>query len=156
MSGPITPEMVDDLIESFEKKYEELYGEGAAYREAGVEITTFRVDAVGRMPKPELREYESTTTDPSSAQMGEREVYFDEPGDWQFKYQYRRLEADAWLDTFPDSDSMSGSTNAKGHELVFGLGLGKNWEMGLDYYDTEKIEGSTEKRILQADMKYKF
>ena len=79
-SGPITAEAVDELIERFEKKYEELYGKGAAYREAGVEITTFRVDAVGRMPKPELRQYKTEKTDPSSAGIGERNVYFAEKG----------------------------------------------------------------------------
>ena len=77
-SGPVTPELVDHLIEGFEKKYEELYGKGAAYREAGIEMTTFRVDAVGRMPKPEIRHHESRETDPSLAQIGEREVYFTE------------------------------------------------------------------------------
>ena len=78
--GPLTAAMVDDLIESFERKYEELYGEGAAYREAGIEITTFRVDAVGRVPKPHLRRYASENRDPSSARIGERDVYFGEEG----------------------------------------------------------------------------
>ncbi|OGP65711.1 MAG: hypothetical protein A2169_05455, partial [Deltaproteobacteria bacterium RBG_13_47_9] len=91
----ITAEVVDDLIERFERKYEELYGAGAAYREAGIEITTFRVDAVGRMPKPELRQYGMGKTDPSSAQMGEREVYFGEEGKFVRTKVYRGLDINA-------------------------------------------------------------
>jgi N-methylhydantoinase A len=79
-AGKITVEVIDDLVERFEKKYEELYGRGAAYREAGIELTTFRVDAIGKMPKPQLREYAPETTDPSSSLMGERDVYFSEQG----------------------------------------------------------------------------
>ncbi len=48
-------EFVRDLIARFETTYEDTYGKGAGFREAGIEITTFRVDAVGRLPKPLLR-----------------------------------------------------------------------------------------------------
>ena len=91
----ITLEVIDDLVEGFEKKYEELNGEGAAYREAGIEITTFRVDALGRVPKPELRQYESGKTDPSSAQMGERDVYFGEEEKFVRTRVYRGLDINA-------------------------------------------------------------
>ena len=80
VADSLTPEAVDDLIDRFEKKYEELYGAGAAYREAGIEITTFRIDAVGRTPKPQLRQYELVKTEAASAQIGERDVYFREVG----------------------------------------------------------------------------
>jgi N-methylhydantoinase A len=88
----LTPEAVDDLIERFEKKYEELYGAGAAYREAGIEITTFRIDAVGRTPKPQLRQYELVKTDASSAQIGERDVYFGEVGKFVRTKVYRGVD----------------------------------------------------------------
>ena len=94
-NGPLTPEMVDDLIENFEKKYEELYGAGAAYREAGIEITTFRIDAVGRMPKPQLRQYESEKSDPAAAKIGEREVYFGEEGKFVQTKVYRGPDINA-------------------------------------------------------------
>ena len=80
-AGDLSPENVDDLINTFEDKYEELYGEGAAYREAGVEIVTFRVEAIGRLPMPKLREYQLGLTDPTPALTGEREVFFYEIGD---------------------------------------------------------------------------
>lgn len=77
-------------------------------------------------------------------------------GDWQFTYSYRRLERDAWLDVFPDSDAMGGSTNIKGHELAFAFGLMKNLSLGLDYYHMEQIEGSEKKHLLQVDIIWKF
>lgn len=88
-SDPLTTDVVDSVIEDFEKKYEELYGAGAAYREAGVEITTFRVDAVGRMPKPQIRQHQSENSDPSSALIGERKVYFGEEGGFVQTKVYR-------------------------------------------------------------------
>jgi N-methylhydantoinase A/oxoprolinase/acetone carboxylase beta subunit/N-methylhydantoinase B/oxoprolinase/acetone carboxylase alpha subunit len=91
----LTPELVDDLVEKFEKKYDELYGAGAAYREAGIEITTFRVDAVGRTPKPNLRQYELVKTDASSTQIGERDVYFGEVQKFIRTKVYRGLDIHA-------------------------------------------------------------
>ncbi|MFK4548120.1 N-methylhydantoinase A [Streptomyces tendae] len=50
--GPIAPDTIQTLIEDFERAYEDNYGKGAGFREAGFELTRFRVDAVGRTPKP--------------------------------------------------------------------------------------------------------
>ena len=41
------------------------------------------------------------------------------PGSWQFKYNYRELEADAVLGAFTDSDFIGGGTDGKGHEFGF-------------------------------------
>lgn len=77
--------------------------------------------------------------------------------DWQFGYSYRRLEKDAWLDTFPDSDFFGGATGAKGSEALFNLGLAKNISLGLDYYHTEDIEdGEISEDLFQADLVLKF
>src|SRR5262249_15029752 len=43
-----------EMQSAFEKKYEELYGVGAGYTKAGIEISEIRVDAVGRVAKPKL------------------------------------------------------------------------------------------------------
>jgi N-methylhydantoinase A/oxoprolinase/acetone carboxylase beta subunit/N-methylhydantoinase B/oxoprolinase/acetone carboxylase alpha subunit/acetone carboxylase gamma subunit len=95
VSGPITPASVDKMIEEFERKYEELYGAGAAYREAGIEITTFRVDAVGRMPKPALQQRKSERVDPLSTPTSEREVYFGEERKFVRTKVYRGLDINA-------------------------------------------------------------
>lgn len=74
----LTAQDVDDLVAGFERKYEELYGEGAAFRDAGIEITTFRVQATASLPKPKLRQYELGPADASEALIGERQVHFNE------------------------------------------------------------------------------
>ena len=43
-----------EMQSAFEKKYEELYGVGAGYTKAGIEISEIRVDAVGKVAKPGL------------------------------------------------------------------------------------------------------
>lgn len=81
--------------------------------------------------------------------------------DWQFRYSYRYLEKDAWLDFLPDSDAYGGKTNAKGHEVRFNLGLHKNVVFAIDYYNMRKIDyapGETDEpeNVLQVDMNFKF
>jgi hypothetical protein len=80
------------------------------------------------------------------------------PGQWQAFYSYRRLERDAFLDVFPDSDFYSGKTGVKGYEVIFQYGLKKNVILGLDYYETRPILGSdgSIQNLLQADLLFKF
>lgn len=52
--GRLDAGSVQQVVERFEATYEDTYGRGAGFREAGVEITTFRVDGVGRTRKPRL------------------------------------------------------------------------------------------------------
>jgi hypothetical protein len=75
---------------------------------------------------------------------------------WQLKYMYRRLEKDAWLDTFPDSDAFDGKTDVKGHEIALEYNLAKGWSAGLDYYFSERINSPEEQQLLQFDLMYKF
>lgn len=79
-------------------------------------------------------------------------------GDWQFKFNIRELEKDAWLDFWPDSDFYNGETNVKGSEFEFVMGLSKNVTFGLDYYLSEPIMGDTdqEQNVLQVDLIVKF
>lgn len=76
---------------------------------------------------------------------------------WQIKAMYRRLERDAWLDIFPDSDAYSGETNVKGYEVVLQYGLLDNVSLALDYYFMKRIRGkSLSESLLQADLNVKF
>lgn len=79
-----------------------------------------------------------------------------EQGNWQVQYSYRRLERDAWLDTFPDSDFLNGETNAEGHEVIVTYGVLKYVEVGIDYYHTKEIEASREEDLFQFDVVFKF
>ena len=80
-------------------------------------------------------------------------------GQWQVKYNYRRLEKDAWPDFLPDSDFYGGKTDSKGNEVEFKLGLAKHVAFGLDYYfDVKPINGDAdrEQKLLQADLALKW
>lgn len=70
---------VAELQKMFEAKYEELYGVGAGYTKAGIEVSAIRVDAVGLVTKPELKPQKIEKNDGSKALKGKREVYFTRP-----------------------------------------------------------------------------
>jgi N-methylhydantoinase A len=52
--GEVTAATGRALVASFEQSYEAVYGKGAGFRVAGIELTTFRVVAVGRTQKPSI------------------------------------------------------------------------------------------------------
>jgi N-methylhydantoinase A len=64
---------------AFEKKYEELYGVGAGYTKAGIEISAMRVDAVGKVSKPRLNPKRHSRRDIRAARKGTRAVFFARP-----------------------------------------------------------------------------
>jgi N-methylhydantoinase A len=70
---------IGEMQGAFEKKYEELYGVGAGYTKAGIEISEIRVDAVGRVAKPRLEKQRKTKTQAASARKGKRKVFFTRP-----------------------------------------------------------------------------
>lgn len=63
-SGTIDMALVRSIIERFETTYEDTYGKGAGFREAGTELTTFRVSGIGRTPKPTLSQFIPNTAGP--------------------------------------------------------------------------------------------
>lgn len=85
---------VPTLQKLFESKYEELYGQGAGYARAGVEISGVRVDVVGAVPKPNIRPQEYVGTDASKAIKGRRTVHFTRPSPKRLTatvYEYGQL-----------------------------------------------------------------
>lgn len=78
-------------------------------------------------------------------------------GQWQLRYTYTLLGTYAWPDVFPDSDRYSGRTGIRGHEVLLTYGLGKNWNLELDYYRTNltSTPDKTE-NLFQADLNFKF
>jgi N-methylhydantoinase A len=78
--GTITTEDLERIHEAFKVRYEELYGKGSAYEQAGKEIVTFRVDAYGRTHKPKLIRSVCGDTDSSGAVKHERSIFFQGPG----------------------------------------------------------------------------
>jgi len=62
------------LGDDFEALYERKFGKGSAYREAGIEMTAFRLTARGLMPRPELPVEDEGPADPAAALIGRRPI----------------------------------------------------------------------------------
>lgn len=76
----LAAEDMAELVADFERKYQSLYGEGTLFPEAGLEIVTFRVEVVGRTPKPVIPGYPEAKGDASQALKERRAVFFKEKG----------------------------------------------------------------------------
>jgi N-methylhydantoinase A len=68
---------LDRMVQQFEAIYEGFYGKGSAYREAGVEIGLFKLNAIGRMVKPSIPAQASARRDPAPSY---RQVYWRDRG----------------------------------------------------------------------------
>ena len=80
---PVSPGEVDSdalarIMEHFEEIYESFYGKGSAYREAGVEIGLFKLNAIGRMTGPALPEIAEQEAEP---QPSYRSIYWWRSGE---------------------------------------------------------------------------
>lgn len=76
VKGDLTEADLQKIFAAYERLYEERYGKGSAYREAGIEMTTFRVRATGLLRKPKLGKQELAAPDPRPAFMETRKAYF--------------------------------------------------------------------------------
>src|SRR5499425_1869790 len=72
----LSEEAMEEAYGRFDELYEQTYGPGAGYREAGKEIMAFRVVATGQLKRPTLKSYPlgSKASDPGLK--GRRDVYF--------------------------------------------------------------------------------
>ena len=62
-------------------------------------------------------------------------------GDWNVALQYKRLESDAVMDAFADSDFHLGGTNAKGWTVQTQFGIYSNVWMSFRYLTADEIKG---------------
>jgi N-methylhydantoinase A len=53
--GPVDEAVIDRAVDRFEALYEEKYGKESAYREAGIELVSFRLRGEGIVRKPDFR-----------------------------------------------------------------------------------------------------
>ncbi|MEJ1160619.1 hydantoinase/oxoprolinase family protein [Prosthecomicrobium sp. N25] len=74
--GPVGPATLAALADGFAAAHKRLYGFVAA--EEAVQLVTFRVEAIGFVPKAEFKPEPDAGPDASAAKMGEREVWFPE------------------------------------------------------------------------------
>jgi hypothetical protein len=64
-----------------------------------------------------------------------------DPGNWDFTYDYRRIESDPAIDFLNDATFHAGGTNAKGHRFSLNYIPLKNTTLTLNYFKTEKVHG---------------
>ena len=76
--GPITPTTIRALADGFAEAHKRLYGFVAEGEP--VQLVTYRVEAIGFVPKAEFRPEPDAGPDASAAIMGRREVWFTETG----------------------------------------------------------------------------
>jgi Putative porin len=63
-------------------------------------------------------------------------------GDWQVFGGYKRIERDAVLDSFTDSDFYAGGTDAKGWFIGGSLGLTQDLRMRARWFSADEIDGA--------------
>ena len=76
-SRELSQQDLDRLGPDFFERYEQIYGRGSAFREAKLEVVTFRVRAIASMPKPQLAEDRAGgDTVTTTARRTDRSVYW--------------------------------------------------------------------------------
>jgi hypothetical protein len=79
------------------------------------------------------------------------------PNTWDFRYQYKKVEADAVFGTFSDSDFIGGGTDGKGHEVNFGYQIAKGWKFAFSYFiNTKGLDDGHDYNRMMLDLKFKF
>jgi hypothetical protein len=81
------------------------------------------------------------------------------PGTWRVGYVYQRLEADAVIGTFTDSDWAGGGTDGRGHVVDFAYGFRTRWTLGFKYFINERGMAAGNERDynrLQADLSFTY
>jgi N-methylhydantoinase A len=77
-AADIDQEEMEELYVLFDALYEKSYGQGSGYAEAGKEIITFRLTAVGELKKPQIKRASVEKGSARAALKGKRDVYFEE------------------------------------------------------------------------------
>jgi N-methylhydantoinase A len=90
---PLQPASLERLVADFEALYERKYGKGSAYREAGIEMTMFRLSARGVMERPRLEPMALDKVDAQSARIGRRPIFVEAAGAFRDAdiYDFERL-----------------------------------------------------------------
>lgn len=77
---PLDEAGLEHVVADFEALYERKYGKGSAYREAGVEMTQFRLTARGVLARPELLPLPVAGPDSTAARVGRRRIFVEKVG----------------------------------------------------------------------------
>lgn len=77
---PLDQAGLETLIEDFESLYERKFGKGSAYREAGIEMTMFRLTAIGQIERPNLPKVAEGAADAAAARIDRRPIFSEKHG----------------------------------------------------------------------------
>ena len=80
-AGEITAKLLEEVIEEFERRYEKLFGRGSGFREAGIELVTYRVLGATHIQEAHLQQLEEGEADASPALLGKENLFWRELGD---------------------------------------------------------------------------
>ena len=81
LDGPIADEAgAAAVLERFDRRYDELFGEGAGFREAGIELLMVRVTGVGRNEPLALGDAAGGSDDTAAALKGQRPIAWEGHG----------------------------------------------------------------------------
>lgn len=98
-SGVLDADAINAVGNHFESLYERLYGKGSGFADAGLQVITYRVRAVGMLPiQTKLPDLASATGAPPIS--GTRRVFLDVRQGWQNTniYDYQALKVGAQID----------------------------------------------------------
>jgi N-methylhydantoinase A len=76
----LTADSADDIIERFDKRYAELYGKNAGFKEAGRDVISQFLRAIARTPKVQLKAAGNGKPDVKKALKEKRDAYFADSG----------------------------------------------------------------------------
>ena len=79
----VSDEALAHTVELFERLYEEKYGPQSAYREAGIELVSFRLRGSARVREHHFQAEELTAADPAHALVERVEAWVDKAGEVQ-------------------------------------------------------------------------
>ncbi len=75
-NGELTDKDIENIMIDWEKNYEMIFGKGSGFREAGIQVITFRLTAVCKIFKPAMKEEKFVGEDSSAAVKERRDVFF--------------------------------------------------------------------------------
>lgn len=92
--GPVDEDTLERAVARFEALYQEKYGRESAYREAGIELVSFRLRGEGIVRTPDFRVEETGESDASQAVVKRVEAWVADPGEMRevdgYDYQLLR------------------------------------------------------------------
>ena len=111
----------------------EVYQDNFTLYNAGVQLSTSLFD----MPLSLFGDY-VYNDDASDFDTGYIAGFSTGMGNVSFLYQYQKLEANAVLGAWTDSDFAGGGTDGEGSKFVLGYALTKVWSLSATYFDTTR------------------